>query len=88
LVKNETLNNCEHVMSGLIALALKENYTTQESLRTIWMLIDTNKDIVVDLNEPLIVNWRGIKAPTPEQEKNSELTGIIDPPDRLLLENE
>jgi hypothetical protein len=52
-------------------LSIKENYSTQESLRTIWMLLESNKQIIVDMSEPNYINWSALKV-DPENEVKEE----------------
>ena len=48
--------------SSLIAISLSENYTTQESLRYIWLLLSVNKDILVEITKPDAFNWNFVVA--------------------------
>jgi hypothetical protein len=48
--------------SSLIAISLSENYTTQESLRYIWLLLSVNKDILIDITKPDTFNWNFVIA--------------------------
>ena len=50
-------DSIKHIHSKLQAINLRDNYMTQDSLRHVWLLLEVNLDILVDISEPDSFNW-------------------------------
>ena len=55
--------------SALKIINIKDNYQTHESLRHVWLLLELNRDIILDITEPSIFNWGAINPANPKEKK-------------------